>query len=60
MPTITMLSPEQIEKILFVVGILTIIATFFFLIIYYLTVVNSNNYFAISLQQSASKQYTNK
>jgi len=51
---------EQIEKILFVVGILIIIATFFFLIISYLTAVNSNNFFAISLQQSASKQYTNK
>jgi len=48
---------KQIEKILFVVGILILIATFFFVIIYYLTAVNSNNFFAISLQQSASQRY---
>lgn len=48
---------EQIEKILFVIGILIIVAMFFFLITYYLTAVNSNNFFAISLQQSASQRY---
>ena len=49
---------SEVKEILYVVGILIIIATFFFVIIYYLTAVNSNNFIAISLHQSASQQYT--